>query len=220
MTARCRLLTLIPIMIFYSTPLRAVEVPETQLAKPAVSCELKVKEKYEYYDVDGARVCDLEKQINTNGTRWNDGRTYAAVTSWDVNYSYDVADDKDGKCSVKSVKTKVDIVYHLPRRNCPTSTPQMTLIWDNYMVNLKHHEFGHKDLTVKVAEELNETLASLQGFSSHEELDREAKRRTGEKLRKLNEIQIAYDKETKHGETQGAVLSDAPGALVASHVAE
>jgi predicted secreted Zn-dependent protease len=213
---RRKLLTLVPLLIFYSHPVMAIEPPVLHVTAPAVSSELKVKENYQYYDVDGARVCDLEKQINKNGTKWDDGRTYAAVTSWDVNYSYDVAEGSDGTYSVKSVKTKVDIVYHLPRRNCPTSSPQMTLLWDNYLVNLKHHEYGHKDLTVKIAGELNEALASLQGFSSHEELDREAKRRTDQKLHELKEVQVAYDKDTKHGETQGAILTENPAALVAA----
>lgn len=177
-----------------------------QQTKPEVSSELKVRERYEYYDVDGANVCDLQKQIQQHGTKWNDGKTYAAVTTWDLRYSYDVA-NQDGKASVKSVNTDVDIIYHLPRRNCPGSSLDMMQLWDRYLVNLKRHEFGHKDLTVKIAGELNETLASLQGFTTQAELDQEAKRVTDEKLQQLKEVQVEYDEETGHGETQGAVLA-------------
>lgn len=180
----------------------------SQVSTPGVSCELKVKEKYEYYDLEGTTVCDLQKKINEQGTKWNDGRTYAAVTSWDLRYSYDIAND-NGKCSVKSVRTDVDIVYHLPRRAPCATVPELNAQWEKYLVNLKQHEFGHKDLTVKVAAQLNETLASLQGFASEEELEREAKRRTDEKLQELKQVQIDYDRETRHGATQGAVLASA-----------
>lgn len=177
-----------------------------QLDKPGVSCELKVRERYQYYDLDGATVCDLQKQIEELGTKWHDGKTYAAVTSWDLHYSYDVVNDK-GRSYIKSVTTDVDIVYHLPRMTCTTSGLDLTQLWDKYLVNLKRHEFGHKDLAVKIAGELNETLVSMPTYASQRELDQEAKRRTDEKLQRLKEVQIEYDHETKHGATQGAVLA-------------
>jgi predicted secreted Zn-dependent protease len=175
-----------------------------QQPSPEVACELNVKEKYQYYDVDGSTVRDLQKQIGENGTKWNDGRTYAAVTSWDIHYNYDVT-DKDGKCSIKSVKTDVDIVYHLPRR-VSRKNGELTAKWDDYITHVKKHEYGHKDLAVKAAGEINETLASLPCFSSDAALEQEAKRRINEKMDQLKEVQIGYDHDTRHGETQGAVL--------------
>jgi predicted secreted Zn-dependent protease len=139
------------------------------------------------------------------GTKWDDGKTYAALTTWNINFRYDITDD-DGRCAVKKVRTDVDIVYHLPRR-ITTANPVFTPMWDRYMRHLKKHEYGHKDITVKMAGEINEVLASLPSFSSTQALEREAKRRTDEKLQQLKELQLAYDNETRHGETQGAILA-------------
>lgn len=175
--------------------------------KPEVSCELKVREKYRYYDIDGTDVVQLRKQMKRNGTKWDDGKVYAAVTSWDIRYSYDVS-HQDGKCSVKSVKTDVDIVYQLPRRVSVVPDPELTALWDDYIVRLKEHEFGHKELAVKTAAEINQVLASLEGFSSRRELDREVDRLTDERFRRLKKHQVEYDDETRHGETQGAVLRE------------
>ena len=176
-----------------------------QQARPEVSCELRVREKYRFYDIDGSDVGEWRTQMKQNGTKWNDGKVYAALTSWDIRYFYDLSHD-DGRCSIKTVKTEVDIVYLLPRRTSSVSGPELTLLWDEYLARLKEHEFGHKDLAVKTAAELNETLASLASFGSEDELELEANRRADEKLRSLKEIQVAYDDETRHGETQGAVL--------------
>ena len=181
--------------------------------RPEVQCELKVKEKYKYYDIDGADVGELRKKMNQAGTKWNDGKTYAAVTSWDIRYDYDVS-YKDGRCSVKSVKTNVDIVYHLPRRVSSKLLPELTMLWDGYLTRLKEHEFGHKDIAVKTAAEINQILSSLGDFSSQSELDEEANRRAEEKFRRLKEAQVEYDVETRHGETQGAVLTDHAPTLV------
>ncbi|HBG04270.1 MAG: hypothetical protein A2075_02925 [Geobacteraceae bacterium GWC2_58_44] len=177
-----------------------------QPKRPEVSCELKVKEKYRYYEIDGTSVTQLRKQMKQNGTSWNDGKVYAAVTSWDIRYSYDIFHE-DGRCFVKSVKTDVEIVYQLPRRTSSTSDPELTLLWDDYLARLKEHEFGHKDIAVKTAAEINQVLASLEGFSSRSELEQEANRRTEAKLRRLKEAQVEYDHETRHGETQGAILA-------------
>lgn len=178
-----------------------------QQKRPEVSSELKVKEKYRFYDIYGSNVAELRKQMKRNGTKWNDGKVYAALTSWDIRYDYDVFWE-DGKFSVRSVQTNVDIVYTLPRRISAASGPEMTLHWDNYLASLKQHEFGHKDIAVKTAAEINEMLASLANFGSQSELDEEARRRADEKLRRLKEVQVGYDDETCHGETQGAILKE------------
>lgn len=87
-------------------PLSILEISSTATRQttPEVSYEPRVKEKYKYYDIGGSSMSDLQKQINQNGTRWHDGKSYAAVTSWDIHYGYDVL-NADGKCSVISVKT-------------------------------------------------------------------------------------------------------------------
>lgn len=186
-----------------------VEISSTSLkqSRPEASCELKVKERYEYYDIDGSTVPELKKQMKHNGTRWGDGRTYAAVTTWDLHFDYDTTED-DGRCSVKSAQTRVDIVYHLPRWTPAASAASLAPEWGNYITHLKTHEFGHKDIAVKIAAEINEVLASLQNFRNQTALEREAKRLTDEKLRALNDLQVEYDARTRHGETQGAVFED------------
>ena len=188
----------------------------SQQTRPEVSCELKVKERYQYYDVEGADVAELRKKMNQRGTKWNDGKTYAAVTSWDIRYGYDVFYE-DGRCSVKSVKTSVEIVYHLPRRISSSPSPELAVRWDSYMTRLKEHEFGHKDIAVKAAAEINQILASLTNFGSESELEQEVNRQTEKKFRRLKEEQVEYDDETRHGETQGAVLTAHPTTLVLNH---
>lgn len=185
------------IIVFNSSSLLAAE--------PEVSCQLKVTEKYDYYDITGACPSDLRSQMKQGGTKWNDGKVYSAVTSWDIKYGYEVFVE-NGRCSIKSVKTDVEIVYRLPRWVSCTSGSELTGIWDSYLERLKHHEFGHKDIAVKAATEVNEVLASLSGFDSQTELDQEASLRAEEKFRHMKQAQVEYDQETRHGETQGAVL--------------
>lgn len=171
----------------------------------SASCELKVREGFRFYEITGKNLDDLREQIRLNGTKWNDGKVYSAMTNWDIHYKYDVV-CQDGRYRVKSATTRVDILYQMPRLNLATSPPDLAAIWNEYSAHLQKHEFGHKDLAVKTASEVNEIFTTLSSFSSEEELAAEITRLTTEKFRRLKEIQIEYDHETRHGETQGALL--------------
>ncbi|MBU5614210.1 DUF922 domain-containing protein [Geomonas azotofigens] len=174
-------------------------------ASDTASCELKVREGYRFYDISGKTVDDLVQEIRHNGTKWNDGKVYSAMTNWDIHYKYEVA-CQNGRYSVKSAATRVDILYNMPRLNLATCAPDLVGAWSNYVTRLQSHEFGHKDLAVKAASEVNEMFGTLPSFGSEEELAAEIIKRTEEKFKKLKEIQVEYDHDTRHGETQGAVL--------------
>ncbi|HEY3308538.1 MAG TPA: DUF922 domain-containing protein [Desulfuromonadaceae bacterium] len=175
--------------------------------KQEATRRLLINESYEYYEIDGSNIDELRQQMKQRGTKWNDGKVYAALTTWDIGYDYDVS-SADGKYFIKSADTKIGIVFHLPRRQGNASnSEQLVGQWDKYMEHLKEHEFGHRDLAVKAAGEINEILASLGSFSSRSELDKEATRLVKAKLKAMKEIQVKYDADTHHGIKQGAVLS-------------
>lgn len=177
------------------------------IKKHDISRELKINEHFIYYDIEGSNSDELRLQMRQNGTKWKDGKIYAALTTWDIRYKYDVVSE-NGRYTIKTVNTDISIEYIFPRKVGATSTTSdaLTVQWKKYMDSLMEHEIGHKDLAVKTAGEINETLESLGGFDSRSELDSEAGRQVQAKLKKLKEIQIEYDNHTKHGEKQGAVL--------------
>lgn len=178
-------------------------------ADAAPWCELKVREQYRFYEINGEKLQDLQEQIRLYGTKWTDGKVYSAMTNWDIHYKYDVSCE-NGRYSVKSVDTSVDIVYHMPRVSSSDKlAPELSTVWNQYLACLQRHEFGHKNLAVQTASELNEIFASLPSFSSERALAAEITRRSEEKFKTLKQSQIDYDHETRHGETQGAILADA-----------
>lgn len=179
--------------------------PLLAAGSPSFVSELNVKERYEYYEIRGKTLDELRLQMRSNGTKWNDGKVYSGVTSWDIKYFYDIGDDACGY-GVKSAKTTVEIVYRLPRLAAEVSDPELEAAWNAYMERLQHHEFGHKELAVRTASAINEIFATLPSFGSVDLLSQEISKRTEEKFRQLKETQVLYDDETRHGETQGAIL--------------
>lgn len=175
-----------------------------QLKRPEVALDLK--EKHEYYDIRGASLAELRKQMKENGTRWNDDHTYAALTTWNIKYNYDI-NESGGNYFIASVNTKLDVVYRYPRLASAAGMPeQVAGKWSSYMGNLIIHETGHKDIAVKAAADLNAALSSLGTFASRRELNKTVDRVVEARLKTLKEDQIRYDAETHHGEEQGAIL--------------
>jgi predicted secreted Zn-dependent protease len=170
--------------------------------------QVKVKETYQFYDIDGKTPDELRAQMKRNGTTWNDGKVYAALTTWDIRYHYDITHN-NGRYQLSEIGTEVDIVFHLPKLVPSPGTPDhLSLSWNTYLENLKTHEVGHRDLAVSIGEEIYQALASLESSVDKRELDRCAQSLIKAKFKRLKQVQIDYDAETHHGIKQGAVLTD------------
>lgn len=231
MTWRC-LLRIIFVLLFCASPLLADEantsnklhaVISTNDDKPSrqkireASRKLRIEENYSFYDIEGASIDELKLKMRLSGTKWNDGKVYAALTTWDIRYNYEITGEA-GNYSIKSVVTDISLVYRLPNRiPIPAADSELLAIqWETFMKHLKEHEYGHKDISVKAAAEINQILASMGSFKSREELDKEAKRLAKATFRKLKKLHIDYDDDTNHGIKQGAILIAAPVPLQAS----
>lgn len=167
---------------------------------------LSVIEKYAYYEIRGNDEKELRRQMGQNGTRWNDGKTYDALTSWTWDWDYGYERTAQG-CSVDSFKTTVNVTFRYPKWARTDEAPQtLTQKWDGYMKNLIVHESGHSDMAVKAAEEFSRTVAEMPPAASCGELDRKVKELSSELMAKLNANSREYDDVTVHGTTQGAVF--------------
>jgi len=164
-----------------------------------------VTEHYEYYKVAGNTEQELRRQMSRNGTKWNDGKTYDALTTWDITWDYTYNTTEEG-CSVASFTTDVDIIFRLPKFESAGAPPALSSKWDNYMTNLVIHENGHRDLALEAAAELNRAVAELGPTSNPSELDRKIRALGKEKMAAMKNIQVDYDHSTGHGKTQGAVF--------------
>jgi predicted secreted Zn-dependent protease len=191
------------------------QLQASPLKEPETPPQVKVSENFEYYDIDGASPDELRAQMKRNGTTWNDGKVYAALTTWDIRYHYDIT-NSDGKYRLSSIGTDVRIIFHMPRLVPKKAGKQLNLSWNNYLDHLKTHEFGHRDIAVDTAREIYQALAALGSSSSKSDLDNEAKDLITAKFKHLKEAQVDYDAQTHHGIKQGAVLTD---PMVAGSVA-
>lgn len=165
-----------------------------------------VTEKYEYYEIRGNDARELRRQMKKNGTKWDDGKTYDSVTSWNVRWDYDYHCGGPG-CTVDSFKTKVNITFRYPKWvRAEDASSELIEKWDRYMKNLVLHEKGHADMAVQAAAELGRAVSELPPAPSRADLDRAVKTLARDWNAKLSSDQRAYDAATTHGRSQGAVF--------------
>jgi predicted secreted Zn-dependent protease len=170
-------------------------------ARPVV-----VTEHFVYYDVSGHTERDVRRQMTKNGTKWDDGKTYDSVTTWNINWDYDYNCTAEG-CKAEAFNSTVKVTFRYPKWVTAESAPQtLREKWDGYMKNLVLHEHGHRDMAVEATEELARAVSALPPAPSRAELDRQVKLLSKKMMAKLDSDQIEYDATTVHGTTQGAVF--------------
>jgi predicted secreted Zn-dependent protease len=165
-----------------------------------------VTEKYYYYGISGDNEKDLRRQMTENGTKWDDGKTYDSVTSWNISWDYDYDCTAQG-CRADFFNTKVYITFRYPQWiRVGEVPPSLSEKWDTYMKNLIVHENGHRDMAVNATAELARAVVALESAPSRAELDRQIQGLSDRIMAKLKAEQREYDATTIHGTTQGAVF--------------
>lgn len=178
------------------------------LALPALSAraEPTVKVDTHYYDIRGASAAELRQQMSRLGPPDRDGRRYDAYTKWYVAWRFTY--HEDGKsCRIERVTTSADVTYTLPRWKVPrAAAPELTAHWDRYLAALQTHEDGHRDFGVRGAHEVEQQIRALPAHGSCRELEAAANAAGHRVLDKYRAQELAYDRDTRHGATQGAVF--------------
>jgi predicted secreted Zn-dependent protease len=176
------------------------------VASAAAARGPKVQTKYEYYEVGGESAEDVRHMMNRRGVRWKDGKTYDAVTRWHVRWTYRY-ERTDGRCRVSEVTTYVDVVIRLPLWNAGDDiSPALRNRWDAYFSALHRHELGHRRFGIDAAEEIEEAISRLDPQLDCADLEAVANELGKRILERYRREEIAYDRNTRHGYTQGAVF--------------
>lgn len=165
----------------------------------------QVSEQYEYYDIIGQTEKELRRQMSEYGIKWDDGKTYDALTTWSVKWNYGYSTSTAG-CMAQPFNATVDITFRYPRwiRGDAAVEP-LAAKWDSYMNNLIVHENGHRDMAIQHTADFAAVAAELVAPSCAD-LDRQIESLGRERMAKLNSEERDYDTTTIHGATQGAVF--------------
>lgn len=174
--------------------------PDVNIAPP------EVKGSTKYYRIHAGSLEQLKWQLDLRGGRDPSGRKINAATSWYVEWNYPYQKGAGG-CATGPVKTTVTVVTQLPKWNPPPNVgPDLIAKWERYLAKLEEHEKGHRDIALKAARAVAQSLQSLAPQSSCEEMERVADAEGKRILNMARDTERTYDETTDHGAKQGARL--------------
>ncbi|MBI4241776.1 MAG: DUF922 domain-containing protein, partial [Candidatus Rokubacteria bacterium] len=153
----------------------------------------------EYYQVTGASERELRAQLKALGPE-----RHHALTKWTLSWSYPFAIE-GGRCATGPITVDVKMTLVFPRWTAPASAPPtLRQKWSAALAGLQRHEDGHREIVLRAAHDVLQTLGSLPPYTSCNELKQAASTAGHRILDRSRREHDAYDELTKRGTTQGA----------------
>lgn len=162
-----------------------------------------VQTNYDYYDIYPTNKHRLEESMDKASPLSIFGNVRHGTVNWKIKYYYK-REKKKGICSISEVKTKVNIVYTVPKLakeyNLSAGTRE---VFNRYYVILKNYLDKHKEYAVQAAKEIEDSLINTPVNSSCELLKADAKEIAREILNKYKKRNKDYEIRTYEGFLEG-----------------
>ena len=156
-----------------------------------------------YYDVVGNNAQVLRQQMNAKGPL-DGGRRFDAHTDWYVKWNYRYRPTASG-CEFTSVEVSLTGTILLPRWvHTGNASGALVQKWDRYVAALRLHENGHYAHGVSAEKAIEAMAKSFRGSGDCRVMASEFNDQAHSIRARYNALDVAYDRETDHGRTQGA----------------
>jgi predicted secreted Zn-dependent protease len=151
---------------------------------------------FRYYPVAGTDAASLRQSIDAGRpTDPHGGEPVDAGTDWAIRWRWPAR--RGGGCDLAQARVTFRATVTLPRLAEGTTLPPTLLdAWTRYMTALELHEAGHARYAY---DHRGEVAAAIRGATC-----RTADRRARAALAAITAHDLAYDRDTQHGQSQGA----------------
>jgi predicted secreted Zn-dependent protease len=130
---------------------------------------------------------------------------YTGETSYSLSWQYNTSVGNNG-CTVTNVQVGIHIATALPAWQSTTQAASgLAGRWQQFASALTTHEHGHAVLDANYAAALVQQLGTL-GVMNCNNITGTIQNTVDSTVRAMNTANDAYDQQTDHGATQGAVL--------------
>lgn len=188
------------------TQFSLIAVAAFAAATPAHAQAVDVQERLEHYLIRGRTAEALLSEMVAKGppATFEPGKRYFARAEYSVGWQYQIAQNPSG-CAITEFDVSVDTTYTYPFwEDRDKASAKLNGYWDYFLTRLEIHERGHGDLALETGVEVAKALKALTPQPTCEALKSEITASAKEAMKNGDKKQRAYDRETNHGETQGA----------------
>ena len=183
---------------------------DTSVQAPSVSADQpglhQVAVTSNTYTVFGDSVDAVNAQMARCTPTNNGNDRFAASTVYSINWSFRYQSGTDGLCTVTSASVGLAIGQIFPAWQ-PSSGSSSALrnSWQTFITNLATHENGHRALDQATAATILSDLQNVPATNCGD-IEAAANNKANSDLAALDQANDAYDSNTNHGVTQGAIL--------------
>lgn len=125
-----------------------------------------VSTNYKYYNIYPTNKHKLEDSMDKASPISSFGSIRHGTVNWKIRYYYK-RQRKRGVCSISEVKTKVDVVYHIPKLAKNYKSPKGTRsVFNRYYTILKNYLKKHSDFAVQAASEIEQELVKIKPLNN------------------------------------------------------
>lgn len=161
-----------------------------------------------YYRIEGATTAALQAGLEQIGRPTTGGGGYG-YTQTEHRWHYRFAPSGNG-CRATAVAVESDIRITLPQWEPPAGAPaQLIVEWRRFHRALAQHEEGHAAIGVSAAQVIAARLWAVS-IPSCTHFPRAADQVAQDDIQAEHQAHQAYDSQTRHGATQGAVFPPRP----------
>ncbi|WP_457789027.1 DUF922 domain-containing protein [Pseudomonas sp. PL-6] len=175
------------------------------LAAP-LHAEVREQLDYRHYDAHLETHASLRQALNSASPIRLGGQTYHGFTRWQVEWRFWWREARDGRCRIERSSTQLQASITLPRLHGGDAQQQQRFA--RYLAALEEHELGHYRIGQAAAQAIDAALLALPEQADCKTLEQQANARAHATLQRHIEREHRYDRDTGHGETQGAWLDD------------
>lgn len=174
----------------------------------SLSAQAQVEEQlqYQYYDVTVAAGESLRQALSQASTIRQNEQVYHAYTRWGVTWNYWWQEAHDGRCRLTLSRTRLSAHVTLPRLGGGDARQRQRFA--HYLQALREHELGHYRIGQAAAAAIDAALLATPEYPSCTEMQAQANQRANAILQQHIERERSFDRDTGHGRTQGAWLTE------------
>lgn len=185
--------------------LRALALAAALATLPGIgAADVTATRTVTHFDIAGRTAPEIRQSIRDNAPDVV-GR-FDAYTQWFINWTFNWS-PSDAGCHMTRVDTKLKATIIFPRLTRSAATPpDLRRKWQAFADALLRHEQGHVDIATETANEIDARLSRFRIDGPCSSIEARANEAAMLIIRKGNRRDRDYDRDTRHGASQGAVF--------------
>lgn len=171
----------------------------------SASADYREQLNYDYYHVPTKPEQSLFRAMQQASPIRQHSKTYFGSTRWTIDWRMTWQETTRGTCAITNVQVKLNATILMPRLVGASTAQQARFV--RFESALKTHELGHYALGQESAKRIQQTIRNMPEMPDCSSLETAANGRGNRVIEQARAQEIAYDRETNHGITQGASIN-------------